>query len=117
MRHRNAQRQSTRDRREGQHARALTAAALGPTSEPQVAGECQKGMKMLVKVFCDSGATTTSKLNLGHGKPRTSNRTASASESEGGAAAGETRSGAAGARGGAAALLAAALGAAALLVL
>jgi hypothetical protein len=33
---------------------------------------------MLVKVFCDSGATTTAKLNLGQGTPRASNRTASA---------------------------------------
>jgi hypothetical protein len=33
-------------------------------------------MKMLVKVFCDAGATTTSKLKLGAGVARTSGQKA-----------------------------------------
>jgi hypothetical protein len=48
-----------------------------PPPGPQVPGECQNGMKMLVKVFCDAGATTTSKLKLGTGVARASGHAAS----------------------------------------
>ncbi|KAI8469428.1 MAG: hypothetical protein J3K34DRAFT_423980 [Monoraphidium minutum] len=74
-----------------------------------VPGECKLGMKMLVKVFCDNGATTTSKLNLGAGTPRLSNRTASAYDAGDAGGEAETVSNGAGHRGGGAA--AAALGA------
>ncbi|GBF92061.1 hypothetical protein Rsub_04408 [Raphidocelis subcapitata] len=80
-----------------------------------VPGECQNGMKMLVKVFCDSGPTTTAKLKLGAGAPRPSDVRASLHTNTSKLA--KTASGA-GARAGAAAgaAAAAAVAAAALLL-
>ena len=46
---------------------------------PQAGDECrQKGMKMLVKVFCDSGAVTTARLKLGSGVVHAANHSAPA---------------------------------------
>ena len=41
----------------------------------QAGSECKDGMKMLVKVFCDAGAVTTSRLKLGSGVVRAPNAT------------------------------------------
>jgi hypothetical protein len=69
-----------------------------------VPGECHNGMKMLIKVFCDTGAVTTSKLKLGSGVARAANRSVLAPSNH--TAIGRLRSGAAG-RGGAGAAAAA----------
>jgi hypothetical protein len=70
-------------------------------------------MKMLIKVFCDTGAVTTSKLKLGSGVARAANRSVLAPSNH--TAIGRLRSGAAG-RGGAGGAAAAALAAGAVAV-